>query len=109
MTNKKKWSNARKIRVKEECFEWLSTTYPISKKVLSDMFRLYRIDVDNPVLEETDGIIKFFIFYLLHKTYNGEVGVTLGITFFCSIASPCISHVYCSGVISATSLVVLGH
>lgn len=52
---------------------------------------------------------RFFIFYELHKSHKGEDGVTLGITFFCSIASPCISQVYCSGVISSASLLVRGH
>lgn len=51
----------------------------------------------------------FFIFYELHKNHKGDVGVTLEITFWESIVSPCIRQIYCSGVISATSSLVLGH
>lgn len=51
----------------------------------------------------------FFIFYELHKNHKGEEGVTFEMTFFCSIASPCISQVYCSEVMSSASLLVRGH
>ena len=49
-------------------------------------------------------------FYVLHKTCQHILsGVTSGILLFCSMASPCISHVNCSSVISRASCAVLGH
>lgn len=49
-------------------------------------------------------------FYVLHKTCQHVLfGVTSCILLFCSMASPCISHVNCSGVISRASDAVLGH
>ena len=53
-------------------------------------------------------------FYVLHKTCHHAYqhvlfGVTSCILFFCYTASPCISHVNCSGVISRASDAVPGH